>query len=46
MKGWAREMTTNKWYLVNNEEPDVVVSSRVRLARNLRDLPFPLPYDS
>ena len=34
-------MTNNKWYTVNNEEADVVVSSRVRLARNLRDLPFP-----
>lgn len=28
------------WYLQNGKESDVVISSRVRLARNLRDFPF------
>lgn len=28
------------WYLQNGKESDVVISSRIRLARNLRDFPF------
>lgn len=28
------------WYLENGKESDVIVSSRIRLARNLKDLPF------
>lgn len=28
------------WYLQNGEESDVVVSSRIRFARNLKDYPF------
>lgn len=28
------------WYLQNGKESDVVVSSRIRLARNLREFPF------
>jgi protein arginine kinase len=31
----------NKWYEKNGEQGDVVVSTRVRLARNLREYPFP-----
>lgn len=33
--------TSNKWYTRSNRESDVVVSSRIRLARNVADLPFP-----
>jgi len=29
------------WYIQKGPESDVVISSRVRLARNLRDIPFP-----
>ena len=28
------------WYLQNGKESDVVVSSRIRLARNLSNFPF------
>ena len=28
------------WYLQNGKDSDVVISSRVRLARNLADFPF------
>lgn len=31
----------NKWFEKQGTDSDVVVSSRVRLARNVRDLPFP-----
>lgn len=31
----------HKWYEAPGEENDVVFASRVRLARNLADLPFP-----
>lgn len=34
-------ITSNKWYARSNRESDVVVSSRIRLARNVADLPFP-----
>lgn len=30
----------SNWYLQSGEESDVVISSRVRLARNLEDIPF------
>lgn len=30
-----------KWYIEKGAESDVVISSRVRLARNFRDYPFP-----
>ena len=30
-----------KWYLQPGEQKDVAVSSRIRLARNLKDMPFP-----
>lgn len=28
------------WYLENGKESDVIVSSRIRLARNIKDIPF------
>ena len=28
------------WYLQNGKDSDVVISSRIRLARNLADFPF------
>lgn len=34
-------MDNMKWYSQSGPEGDVVISSRVRLARNLRDYPFP-----
>ena len=33
--------TSNKWYLRSGDDGDVVISTRVRLARNLSDFPFP-----
>lgn len=39
-------MTTNKqWYRKNGPEGDVVISTRIRLARNLRGYPFPASMD-
>ena len=32
------------WYLQNGKASDVVISSRIRLARNLADIPFPTKY--
>lgn len=29
------------WYLQNGKDSDIVISSRIRLARNLEDIPFP-----
>lgn len=34
-----------KWYINSGTDSDVVVSSRVRLARNLADIPFPASMD-
>ncbi len=31
----------NKWYYENGNEGDIVISTRIRLARNLEDYPFP-----
>lgn len=31
----------NKWYIDNGEQGDIVISTRIRLARNLEDYPFP-----
>ena len=31
----------SKWYLGVGEQSDIVVSTRVRLARNIADYPFP-----
>ncbi len=33
-------MSENKWYSAKGERNDIVVSSRIRLARNLKDFPF------
>ena len=30
----------SNWYLQNGKDSDVVISSRIRLARNLADFPF------
>ncbi len=32
------------WYLQNGKESDIVVSSRIRLARNINDIPFTKKY--
>ena len=32
------------WYLQNGKDSDVVISSRIRLARNLGDIPFPTKF--
>lgn len=34
-------MTSNKWYQQSGPEGDVVISTRIRLARNLNGYPFP-----
>ncbi len=34
-------METTKWYAKRGEQDDLVVSTRVRLARNFEDVPFP-----
>ncbi len=36
----------SKWYIGNNEKCRVVVSTRIRLARNLEDYPFPAKLDA
>ncbi len=33
-------MNENKWYTLPGEQSDIVVSSRIRLARNLKEYPF------
>ena len=35
-----------KWYLGEGEQSDVVISTRIRLARNLADYPFPTRLDT
>ena len=35
----------SKWYIDSGSEPEVAVSTRVRLARNLKDYPFPARLD-
>ncbi len=32
------------WYLQNGKDSDVVISSRIRLARNIADVPFPIKF--
>jgi len=32
------------WYLQSGKESDVVLSTRIRLARNIKDIPFPAKY--
>ena len=36
----------NKWYKRSGNESDVVISSRVRLARNIPGYPFPARLDN
>ncbi|MBR2957531.1 MAG: ATP--guanido phosphotransferase, partial [Clostridia bacterium] len=36
----------SKWYIGNSEKCRVVVSTRIRLARNLEDYPFPAKLDA
>lgn len=36
----------SKWYLGEGEQNDVVISTRIRLARNLEDYPFPARLDT
>lgn len=36
----------SKWYLGEGEQNDVVLSTRIRLARNLEDYPFPARLDT
>lgn len=31
----------SKWYLATSTDSDVIMSTRIRLARNLKDMPFP-----
>lgn len=35
-------MTLGKWYIEDGKESDVVISSRIRNARNLKEYPFPV----
>ena len=28
------------WYLENGKDSDIIISSRIRLARNIKELPF------
>ena len=35
-----------KWYLGEGEQSDVVISTRIRLARNLKQYPFPARLDT
>ena len=34
------------WYLQNGKDSDIVISSRIRLARNLKDYPFPTKFSN
>ena len=36
----------NKWYIEKGDQGDVVLSTRIRLARNLDDFPFPARLDT
>jgi len=36
----------NKWYIEKGEQGDIVLSTRIRLARNLREFPFPVKLDA
>ena len=35
----------SKWYVDKGEQGDIVLSTRVRLARNLEEFPFPCRLD-
>lgn len=34
-------MSKNKWYAKKGDQGDIIISTRIRLARNLKDYPFP-----
>ena len=36
----------NCWYTQSAKEDDIVISSRIRLARNLKNIPFPIKMDT
>ena len=36
----------SKWYVDKGEQGDIVLSTRVRLARNLEEYPFPCRLDT
>ncbi|MEI6580399.1 MAG: ATP--guanido phosphotransferase, partial [Eubacteriales bacterium] len=36
----------NKWYIEKGEQGDIVLSTRIRLARNLKEYPFPARLDA
>lgn len=36
----------SKWYVDKGEQGDIVLSTRVRLARNLEEFPFPCRLDT
>ncbi|MDO4848098.1 MAG: protein arginine kinase [Clostridiaceae bacterium] len=36
----------NKWYIGEGDHNDIVISTRIRLARNLKDYPFPARLDN
>lgn len=36
----------NKWYIEKGDQGDIVLSTRIRLARNLEDYPFPCRLDT
>ena len=35
----------NKWYIENGDQGDIVLSTRIRLARNIDEYPFPNKLD-
>ena len=41
LNGKEKNFSAAGWYTLKGENSDVVISSRVRLARNFRELPFP-----
>ncbi len=36
----------SKWYIGAGEQNDIVISTRIRLARNIEDYPFPCKLDT
>lgn len=46
-KSWkARIIKMSKWYIGAGEQNDIVISTRIRLARNIEDYPFPCKLDT
>ncbi len=41
MNGMTEEIEQNAWYTIDGEDNDVICSTKVTLARNLMDFPFP-----